>query len=694
MKQLAWKWNRLRAMSLTEVAHRVQDVVHTKAQLLGLGLAHPTEPRLDKFGAAWVDTLPRDVDVARHRAAAERILLGHFDVFALHDVKLGFPPEFNKDPKSGIVAPLEFGKQLNYRDEALVGDIKYLWEPNRHLALTTLAQAYHLTGEKRYAEGVQRMLTAWFDQCPYPQGVNWVSSLELAIRLLNWSVSWHLLGGINSPLFEGESGQQFLRRWLDSIYQHCHFIIGYESRDSSANNHLLGELIGLFVAAITWPCWPESGHWQHHAAYELEQQGLLQNGPDGVNLEQAIYYQHEVCDMMLFAVLLGRANGCPFSAGFSARLEQMLVFVASMMDKSGHVPAIGDADDALLVGWSQQQGWNLYRSLLATGTVLFQRADFKAKAAQFDDKSCWLLGDAARASFDALAAARVSAAGETDPALYDNLPQAFPEGGYYILGGDWGSAREVHLVADCGPLGYLSIAAHGHADALAMALSVAGQPILIDPGTYSYHTQQVWRDYFRGTSAHNTVRVDGLDQSEAAGNFLWLRKARAHCEFWRSSSEVDTWIGSHDGYMHLPDHVLHRRKIEYDKVTREILVEDHLQCHGAHRLEWHWHFAPDCILTRLDAQRIRVQAGTVVLEMLLPPQVQVPLLSANASGATMEMDSAAGGSVVEFIRGQEAPPLGWDAPSFDQKVPTTTVRWQENVSESVTRQIRFRIPGM
>ena len=661
MKQLAWKWNRLRAMSLAEVAHRVQDVVQIKAQLLGWGLAHPGQAKLDRFGAPWVADLPRAVDVASHRAAAERILSGYFDVFALCNIKLGFPPDFNRDPKSGTQAPLEFGKSLNYRDETLVGDIKYLWEPNRHLALTTLAQAYHLSGDMRYADGVKRMLNAWFDQCPYPLGANWVSSLELAIRLLNWSVSWHMLGGINSPLFEGEDGQKFLQRWLDSIYQHCHFIIGYESRDSSANNHLLGELIGLFVAAVTWPCWPESGHWQHHAAYELEQQALLQNGPDGVNLEQAIYYQHEVCDMMLFAVLLGRANGCPFSGRFSGRLEQMLVFVAAMMDKSGHVPAIGDADDALLVGWSQQPGWNLYRSLLATGAVLYQRADFKAKAALFDDKSSWLLGDAARAEFAAL--------GKTvnGPSL-DALPQAFPEGGYYILGGDWGLDREVHLVADCGPLGYLSIAAHGHADALAFTLSVAGQPILIDPGTYSYHTQQLWRDYFRGTSAHNTVRVDGRDQSEAAGNFLWLRKARAHCEFWSSKPGMDTWIGSHDGYMHLPDHVLHRRKIEYDKVAREILVEDLLQCHGAHELEWHWHFAPDCELTQTGPQTILIRAGQARLEMQLPFGVSV-----------------------EMIRGRESPPLGWDAPSFDQKIPATTLRWQESVVDSVTRQIRLRV---
>ena len=677
MKQLAWKWNRLRAMNLAEIAHRVQDVFHAKAQTMGWGLAQLTpltQPELRTFGKPWLATLPRTVDISSHCAAADRILDGYFDVFALKNRQLGFPPEFNRDPKSGTLAPLTFGKSLNYRNEALVGDIKYLWEPNRHLSLTTLAQAWHLTRDIKYANGVKRLLLAWFEQCPYPMGVNWVSSLELAIRLLNWSVCWHLLGGIQSPLFQDEDGKQFLRRWLDSIYQHCHFIAGHQSRDSSANNHLLGELTGLFVATVTWPCWRESTGWQHDAAHELEQQCLLQNGPDGVNLEQAIYYQHEVCDMMILALLFGKANDSAFSPEFSARLVQMLEFIAAMMNKSGHVPAIGDADDALLIAWNQQPCWNLYRSLLATGAVLFQCADFAIKAAQFDDKSCWLLGDAARsgfdAEFDAVFDAEFTALAQ-NAQLSGRLPQAFPNGGYYILGSDWGQPQEVLLTADCGPLGYLSIAAHGHADALAITLSVAGVPILIDPGTYAYHTQQRWRDYFRGTSAHNTVRVDGLDQSQAAGNFLWLRKAKAHCEHWRLEAESDTWIANHDGYMHLPDPVFHRRKVEYAKNTREIMVEDTLQCHAEHQLEWHWHFSPDCQLTRVSPHVVSVRCGPVQIEMTLPPELSP--------------------ASVELIRGRENPPLGWDAPFFDEKVPTTTLRWQETSKGSVTRRIWLRI---
>jgi hypothetical protein len=114
------------------------------------------------------------------------------------------------------------------------------------------AQTWHLTGEACFAEGCRTLLSSWFDQCPYPLGPNWTSSLEHGVRLLNWAVAWFLLG----DRVEAE----LRRRWLEAIYRHCHFIAGHFSRHSSVNNHLLGELMGLFVATpartIGWPMWP------------------------------------------------------------------------------------------------------------------------------------------------------------------------------------------------------------------------------------------------------------------------------------------------------------------------------------------------------------------------------------------------------------------------------------------------------
>ncbi len=656
LSNLSWKLNRLRAMGAPEVAHRVRDAVQQRLQARGFGLARAPAPAArQRFGADWLGV---PVDAAPHLAAAERILAGRFDVFALRDAQLGFPPDWNRDPKTGTVVPLGFGKTLNYRDETVVGDIKCLWEPNRHLAVADLAMAYRLGGDMRHAQGAQALLEAWWQQCPYPLGANWSSALELALRLVSWSHAWHMLGGIDSPLFQGVQGQVFLQRWLDSIYQHCHFISGHFSRHSSANNHLFGELTGLHIAALTWPCWQESAGWLAQTERELEAEALKQNGHDGVNREQAIYYQHTVADEMLLCVLAGRANGRPRSAAFLQRLEAMLEFIAAMMNVAGEVPMIGDADDALLAHWDKAPGANPYSSLLASGAALFGRADFKRKARTFDEKSAWLLGQTGRQAFEAL---------PDDTA--EILPRAFSDGGYYVMGDAFGTPAEVRLIADAGPLGYLGIAAHGHADALALTMSVAGQMVLVDPGTYAYHTQKQWRDYFRGTSAHNTVRIDGRDQSESGGNFLWLRKAAAQCLAWREDADGQFWSASHDGYMALKDPVLHRRDVRVAPGARVIVVDDVLECLGAHALEVFWHFDPRCQL-RLDGHVLQVSGSGFTLEMRLP---SLP------------------GASVQLVCGSEDPPLGWISHRFDEKQAAPSVVWRAQLQGSATLRTELRL---
>ncbi|MHB1084262.1 MAG: heparinase II/III family protein [Thiobacillus sp.] len=651
MSSLLWKLNRLRVMGVAEIAYRVRQALQARLEQRGIGLARPGVP-LDRASSPWCTMQPAVQDPEPYREAADRILAGRFDVFALHGAELGFPPRWNRDPKTGTVAPLTFGKTLNYRDEQVVGDIKYVWEPNRHLELVTLAQAWRLTGEMRYAAGCRTLLESWFEQCPYPLGPNWTSSLEHAVRLMNWSVAWRVLGGAESPLFTGADGQDFHTRWLASIYQHCHFIAGHFSKYSSANNHLFGEYTGLFIGALMWPCWKESARWLETARAGLEEEALKQNAPDGVNREQAIWYQHEVADMMLLCGLAGKANGAGFSAAWWDRLERMLEFIAALMDVGGRVPMIGDSDDAVMVRFSREPGFNAYRSLLATGAVMFERGDFARKAGTFDDKSRWLLGEAGDVAFARMAAL---------PSDGTSAKQAFPEGGYYILGDQFDTPDEVRIVADAGPLGYLSIAAHGHADALAFTLSAGGCEILIAPGTYAYHTQKKWRDYFRGTSAHNTVRVDGMDQSLIGGNFLWLKHARAWCEQWESGSARDFFVGAHDGYQHLQDPVLHQRVLEFDKASRVLRVTDTLTCKGTHQVELFWHFAETC--------RIQVSGNEI---------------SAYCEGRSVRLAMPGIAWAPSVVSGQETPPLGWISRRFDQKCNTSSVVWSGQISGTTT----------
>jgi uncharacterized heparinase superfamily protein len=283
--------------------------------------------------------------------------------------------------------------------------------------------------------------------------------------------------------------------------------------------------------------------------------------------------------------------------------------------------------------------FSVYQSLLATGAVLFNRSDLKAKASTFDDKSRWLLGDSAASRF-----AEISPDTTAVPRR-----RAFPEGGYYILGEDFESPREVRIVADTGPLGYLSIAAHGHADALSFTLSVAGHELLIDPGTYAYHTDQKWRDYFRGTSAHNTLQVDRVDQSVSGGTFMWTHHAKSRCERFEISDRLQVLSATQDGYHRLGDPVIHKRDLRYEPKLRFLRVEDHIDARGPHHVEIFWHLSEKCSV-KMHEHFAVVQSGGVTMKLTWP------------------FDTAA-----QLVRAEDSPRQGWISRGLDSKSPAYTL---------------------
>jgi len=260
----------------------------------------------------------------------------------------------------------------------------------------------------------------------------------------------------------------------------------------------------------------------------------------------------------------------------------------------------------------------------------------RAKGGRFDDKTRWLLGDAAEVAFERIDASRAFP-----------VRRAFPEGGYFILGEDFETPREVRLIADAGPLGYLAIAAHGHADALAFTLSVGGQPILVDPGTFSYSAMP-WRRYFRSTAAHNTVVVDDRNQSQYGGSFLWLRHASAAVEAFYASGDDQTLSAHHDGYRRLSDPVRHRRTWRYTSGIAHLSITDELLCAGEHSVAIHWHFAPECTV-ELDQGTVVASRGSVRVRLQCPKGLEPRL-----------------------VTGCDVPPLGWYSSRFDTKLPATT----------------------
>jgi hypothetical protein len=157
--------------------------------------------------------------------------------------------------------------------------------------------------------------------------------------------------------------------------------------------------------------------------------------------------------------------------------------------------------------------------------------------------------------------------------------------GYAVMRDD---VRGDHLIADFGRVCPDYLPAHAHADMFSYELTIGGQPVIVDSGVFEYAAGE-WRTWFRSTAAHNTVAVDGRDQSEMWGSFRVGRRARVLRASWTETPERTTIDGTHDGYAPL----LHRRVIIALHQPRLWLVLDHVSGAPGHVARSFIHLHPD-----------------------------------------------------------------------------------------------------
>lgn len=228
-------------------------------------------------------------------------------------------------------------------------------------------------------------------------------------------------------------------------------------------------------------------------------------------------------------------------------------------------------------------------------------------------------------------------------------PSHFPDAGLTILRTDRGASPEIWCRCDGGPHGFLSIAAHAHADALSVEVRYDGVEILADPGTYCYHGEPAWRSYFRSTIAHNTAEIAGRSQSLEGGPFMWLRHARTRAT--GSPSDLN-WAAEHDGYSSLRPQARHRRSVRLDPAARAIEITDTVDG-GGHLVRLAFHFGP-LVQVRLAGARAE----------LTWPGAPVP------RSARMELPAS-----LEWTehRGETEPILGWYSPGLGRREPATTL---------------------
>jgi hypothetical protein len=505
---------------------------------------------------------------------ADEILQHRFRLLGYENVEYGPEIDWHLDAVHGKRAPLKPWFKVCFLDFEEVGDHKIIWELNRHQHLVTLAKAWRLTGQEKYIEELVRQWYGWQAANPYPMGINWSSSLEVAFRSMSWLWLRYLLA--DCPILPAD----FERDLLHGLAINARYIERYLSTYFSPNTHLLGEATALFFIGTLCPSFDSAMHWRDHGRNILVFEAQRQVRPDGVYFEQSLYYHIYALDFFLHSRLLAARNQVAIPASFDMVLEKMLS-VLSVLSQAGPPDGFGDDDGGRVFNPRRNRADNL-TDPLAIGALLFGRDDVK-RTAKLTEESVWLFGEAAVAS--------LAEQSQTDQKLKS---AAFESGGIYVMANS--DSHGEQMMIDAGPQGTAN-SGHGHADALSIRVSVDGRRWLVDAGTYSYTPEK--RDVFRGTAAHNTLRVDGVDQAIPTGPFAWTSIPHVHAETWIAGETFDLFAGSHDGYTRLSEPVTHRRFV-FHLHGGFWLVRDVPEGRGAHDLEIFWHFAPDLTVTERE----------------------------------------------------------------------------------------------
>lgn len=281
-------------------------------------------------------------------------------------------------------------------------------------------------------------------------------------RLQNWVYAWTIL--LHAKAFTPALQCAFLR----SVHAQTSWL---RHNLHAKRNHRTLELYAIFLVSTAFPELADATEWRCFSLEALTANAQADFQPDGVHCEQSTHYHCIALRNFLHVVRLARLNRIELDDALIDVLRRALHFAAAIHRPDGEIPAASDAD-----GGS-------YLDMIGEGAFLLD---------------CFL------------------------------PPQGsihFPDSGYVVLRTPSPSGGDAHfLLLDAGPLGDGN---HGHLDALSVEIHSFGKALIVDPGRYTYdETGAVnWRVAFRGTAAHSTVQVDGLDQARyASGERKWKIK--------------------------------------------------------------------------------------------------------------------------------------------------------------------------
>jgi hypothetical protein len=316
-------------------------------------------------------------------------------------------------------------------------------------------------------------------------------------------------------------------------------------------------------------------------------------------------------------------------------LKSICDYINNLLDMHGNHPKYGDEDDGRVILPDGDADSNNFLSILNTAAVLFSKPELKRQGASWDIKS-------------QLLTTRFDGSSVWNQFRFHRSPSRsafYEKEGHFILRKHTGANREIYLHFDAAPLGYLSIAAHGHADALSVILHIDGYPFLVDPGTFAYHTHTEWRKYFVSTLAHNTVTINMADQAQLSGPTLWRNHYTASPLEIKRFKEYEAISATHNGYRKRK--VQHTRELEFNKEKDSFRITDNIQAgKTGYVVNIPFHLHPEVYVMQT--------AGNTFI------------LGRKETSSTVEI-TFDNSIEVHTIQGSEENTLGWYSPSFMKK---------------------------
>lgn len=496
------------------------------------------------------------------------------------------PDIWHRAPDIGHDWPQVFFSKITYRQGNPFGDARVVWEPSRLQQLVTLAliACRHEETRIQAVDLITRQLLSWHRANPIACGMHYVSAMECALRILAVCLALDLIRQ------EIRDRPDLWRCATVIVHSHADLILHRLSLHSSAGNHTIAESAGLIFAGILFSEHRRAGRWYEVGLKTLRREAARQILPDGGGIERATWYHLFVLDLIGLVERLLVFKGHEVPAELTTALKRGRAFLTALASSPTDLPILGDADAG------------------------------------------YALSPFLRLSFE-------------EPTPRERLT-TLPDTGLTLVRP--ASQSGLTLIFDHGPLGMPPSYGHGHADALSLILYDDSGPLLIDPGTYTYTGDQRWRNYFRGTRAHNTVLVDGLDQARPETPFMWSRPFAAELlEAETLEQGQIRLLARQTGYRDLG--ILHWRGV---LISPDVLIVwDGIRGSGTHRFELNWHLGVDA-----------VQHSANLLHLVRP-----------ANQAHGEISLRLNGGAVSLHQGDLDPILGWRSTLYGRKSAITTI---------------------